>query len=163
MYGAILGGYEEIVDGLLESRALLAVKDRNCVIPLHVAAFISRGNGNSAELRAEGADKDVFDNKVLTPLYLAARHGHVGVALALLAAGAGVSIACGGYEARVMHVATERENVEILRAVIEHVADVDAANRTQVAPLYKAASFNSAEAIHILWRRGRGQYRSTGL
>ena len=49
-----------------------------------------------------------------------------------------------------LHVAALLGSVEILRAVIEHGADVNAVNMFQEAALHKAAAYGKVEAANAL-------------
>lgn len=138
----------EIVDRLLDSGLSLADTDAHGSTPLHIAA--TRRPEMVELLLLKGADKDVFDNVCRTPLYLAVDKGNVVAALALLAAGADVTLRCCRTKAPVMHVAAEKGHVEILRAVIEHGADVDAVDANQCTALHHAALNDEAEAIDVL-------------
>ena len=75
-------------------------------------------------------------------------------ARALLAGGADVSIRCDECERPVIFIATEKEHVEILRAAIEHGADVGAVDTRKYTALHLAAAFNRAEAVDVLVEAG---------
>ncbi|CAN0396846.1 unnamed protein product, partial [Ectocarpus sp. 12 AP-2014] len=105
-------------------------------------------------LLLKGADKDVIDNLGYTPLYLAVLHGRVAAVLALLHAGADISLRCGISKRSVLHVAAEEEHVDIMRAVVERGANVEALDDDHNTPLHLAAFFNRVEAIDLLLEAG---------
>ena len=155
-------GHGEIVSDLLESGASVATKDWHGHTPLHVAA--ERGETEMVDLLLlKGADKDALDNDECTPLFLAAWKGHLAAALALLAAGADARLRCGEFEWPVIIMAAQNGHVDIVRAVIEHGAGVDAADTYQRTALHFAARFNEAGAIDVLVEAGANiEARSRG-
>lgn len=96
-------------------------------------------------------DVDAFDSKEWTPLCSEAYWGHLATVQALLAAGADVSLRFPQLKDPVKHVAAEKGKVEMVRAVIQNGADV---NANQCTALYRAAWFNKAEAIDVLVAAG---------
>ena len=105
-------------------------------------------------LMLKGADKDTLDNYDFTPLYTAAYNGHVAATQALLAGGADVNIGCGAWKAPVIHAAVQQVYVDILRAVIDYGADVNAADTEQRTALVVATQHDNAEAIGVLVEAG---------
>lgn len=76
-------------------------------------------------------------------------------ALALMAAGADVSVPCGEAKQSVVHIAA-RDNyaIEILKVAIELGADVNIADGNSNTPLHLAAMCNTAEAVDVLVEAG---------
>lgn len=91
---------------------------------------------------------------------MAASQGHMADALALFAVGADVSRRCDQFITPVMHLATPEGNLEVLRAVIEHGADVDATTRS--SPFSSVVCVVQPDGRHRFSRRGRGQHANTG-
>ena len=146
-------GHGEIVSDLLESGASVAAKNTLGRTPLHLAARY--GKTETVQLLLlKGADIDAFDNGEMTPLFVAALFDHLGAALALLAAGADVCLKCGTYKSPVVQVAAQQGSVDIVRAVIEHGADVNAADTHQQSALHLATRCNKAGAIDVLVEAG---------
>ena len=142
------------MNDLLESGASVATMSGAGYTPLHIAA----AGGKSQMVRLlllKGADKDVWGTGGHTPLSLAASLGRQAATLALLAAGADVSrVQNDEWKASVLHVAAQRGDVDIMRAVIEHGADVNAVDTIQRTPLNYAAKSNNVGAIDILVEAG---------
>jgi len=102
----------------------------------------------------KGADKDGLNAHKDTPLFAAILNGHVTAALALVAGGADVSIPCGETGRSVVDIAAQEGHVPILRALIEHGADVNAADTELCTALHIAAHHNRVEAVDVLVEAG---------
>ena len=154
LHKAVRGDNTEIVNDLLEQGASInAIDTNNGEIPLHFAA--GSGNTEMVEvLMRKGADTDALDAREQTALYWATTFGQVCAAEALLAGDADVNLRCGLRKRSVIHIAAKEGVVDILRAAIEHGADVDAADTLQKTALHLAAEYNEAEAIDVLVEAG---------
>ena len=168
MHAAAEGGHEEVVNYLLEHGAPVSARHGNGNTPLHYAAK----GGNAAivqRLLLKGAEIDASNNLVLTPLYVAADGGHVAAALALMTAGANVNPRWSLFGNSVLQRASERGDVDIMRAAIERGADLDVVDGRGQTLLHAAASSNNPEAIDVLVEAGanieaqHAQFRSTPL
>ena len=145
LHAAVRGGHGQIANDLLENGAPLNGRGLTGETPLSAAA--TRGNTSMVQfLLLKGADKDVMDNDGRSPLYLSAAADQHDAALALIAAGADVR--------RPMHMAAKRGHVGVLRALIEHGADVNADDPHVGTALRQAATFNQFEAIDVLVEAG---------
>ena len=103
-----------------------------------------------------GGSKDAFDNDDWAPLYHAVYYENSAITLALLTAGADASVRCGARKNAVIHIAASMGNVEVLRLVIEHVADVEAVDDVdQSTALHYAGAFNDTEAVDASSGLGR--------
>lgn len=76
-------------------------------------------------LLRRGAAKDTLDGGRCTVLSVAAQFGHLAATKALLAAVVDTKIQCDEEEQLALHVVAERGDVDVLRAFIEHGADVN--------------------------------------
>ena len=153
LHAAVWGGHGDIVSDLLKNGASFAARDTNGCTPLHFAA--KKGKTEMVQLLLlKGADKDAMDNQDWTPLYTAVCHGHLAASLALLVGGANVGLRCGALRASAAHMAAERGHAEILRATIEHGADVNASDTNHCTALHGAASENKVGAIDMLVEAG---------
>lgn len=150
---------EELVNGLLLKRAsLIGKEDYLGRTPLHVAA-----NGNLRAmvelLLKKKANTDVLDNDKMIPLSLAVSKGQLDAALALMAAGVDINALSGKKFRSVVHIAVKKRDMIMLRAVIEHGANVDVRDlRNGDAPLHLAAKDDNAEAVDAIvqgWRQQR--------
>lgn len=146
-------GRDDMLTALIEHGADVDGIDKFECTALHYAACFNHVNAVQL-LLVKGADIDVFDSKGWTALGLAVVDGHVAATLALLAAGADVSLQYSSDKTPLTHVAAEDGNVEILRALIDHGADVDAVDDHQRTALHHAAKYNKANAIHALVEAG---------
>ncbi len=144
-------GHEEVVTDLLENGASINAQDgTNHQTPLHIA--VELGKPEMVQLlMLKGADKDAKDGNGWTPLHTAALANQATSAQALLAGGADVSIRCDTRNMSVVHLAAQKGHVDILRAVIEHGADVEATDDDQATALHYCAE---AEAIDFLVEAG---------
>lgn len=153
LHAAVWGGHREIVNDLLLNGESVSVRDANGCTPLHVAA--QQGKTEIVRLLLlNRADIDALDNQEWTPLLRAVYHGHETVALALLAGGADVSLRCGALKGSAVHMAAERGRLGILRATIEHGADVNTGDTNHCTALHVAASENKVKAIDMLVEAG---------
>ena len=153
LHWAVVCGHGEIVDDLVNNGASLAAVDSRGMTPLHVAAR----EGETEMMRLfllKGANIDALDNDKQTPVFLAVFHGHVAAGLALMAAGADVGVPCYVLKWSVAHAAARGGLVEILEALVDNGADVNAVDDTNVTPLHTAARFNKARSIHVLVEAG---------
>lgn len=152
LHWAIQGGHGEIVRDLLESGASFAARIENGYTPLHLAAYQAGRNGDGSSVAAQGGRHIHINDDEWTPLLVAVYEGRLAVTRALLAAGADVSLQYGESKTPVIHVAA-RKDVEMLGAVIEHGADLEAVATDQTTA-HAAASINNAGAIDVLVNAG---------
>ncbi len=155
LHEAVWGGHGEVVNDLLENGASINFRSTTYdLAPLHLA--VHAGNAEMVQLlMLKGADKDAPDVNGCTPLQTAARLGQVSAAQALLAGGADLHLRFGSLSMLVIHEAAEGAWVDILRATIEHGADVKAVDRLGRTALHVAASnHEGTEAIDVLVEAG---------
>ena len=154
LHAAVQGGHGDVVNYLLDNEASIDALDaRNGYAPLHIAVQLDKLEMVQL-LMLRGADKDAFTLDKWTPLYLAGIHHRVAVALALFAGGADVSVRFGEYERSMVHIAATEGHMVILRALIDHGADVNDVDTDQRTALHRAAEYNKAEAIDVLVEAG---------
>ena len=156
LHAAARRGHRDVVNDLLESGASVAAKDMSGDTPLHDAAV--HGTSQMVQLLLlKGAEKDALNNHEQTPLYLAVSCDKVAVALALLAAGADITLRYPAHKETILHVAgaSGHHHVDIMRAVIESGADVNAVDTKKRTPLHRATRYNNrAGAIDVLVEAG---------
>lgn len=130
------GSHKAIVSDLLGNGASVAAIGKGVdygETPLHVGAEV--GNTEMVQLLLlKGADINTLNYLRHSALYYAVGRRHVAAVLALLAVGADVSLRYDDLKRSIVHEALDNWGVDILRAVIEHGADVhtaDASGRTE--------------------------------
>ncbi|MEK6237918.1 MAG: ankyrin repeat domain-containing protein [Planctomycetales bacterium] len=84
----------------------------------------------------------------LTPLYLAARRGHLKVAEHLIEQKAGVNLLASGDGP--LHVAAEENQAEMIRLLLKHGAEIDLRNAAKDTPLHMACWEGAAESAVLL-------------
>jgi ankyrin repeat protein len=123
----------EAVDMLLAAGAKANVKNDYGVTPLALACENASLPIVQKLLKA-GADPNAATVTDETPLMTSVRVGNVAVVKALLAAGANVNAKGGGREQTALFWAVARQEHDIVQALIEHKADVNA--RTELRREY---------------------------
>ena len=172
LHEAVEGGYEGIVNDLLEAGDDARTEDERGRTPLHCAA--SNGQTEMVQLLLlKGADKDALtaDTREFPPLFLAIESNNVATARALLDAGVGVNTPQSSGRTA-LHMAAQTGHVEMLRAMLEYGPEVNAVDAVGYTALHVAAfcapeNDNSA-AIDTLVEAGasieaRDKYDSTPL
>ncbi len=104
-----------------------------------------------------GADANVADDSLMTPLYAASYYGHVGAVEALLELAPGLQVDSSSNEGFTpLHIAAQQGNKEVVALLVEKaVANVNAANKAGATPLYWACYFGRQEVIKYLLEKGR--------
>ena len=185
LHAAIRERHEEVVTSLVENAADVGREDEDNETPLHVAL---RPNGARTEhccdgdctwcetvvrlLLRKGADPNVM-GPLGSPLHYACTYRLLGATTALLEAGADlnvrVCIDCDNDDSRsVLDTAAGQGTAEIVRALIEHGADVGIAGPDGDTPLHHAAYSRFAEVADVLIEAGasteaRNSYNQTPL
>eukprot|EP00752_Nemacystus_decipiens_P011987 g10627.t1 len=145
----------DVMSYLLENGAPVDAQESRSpgITPLRVAA--AAGNAEMVQLLSlKGTDVDVMDNEGFSPLYLAVSNGFVSTALALMDAGADLSLRYGVFRHSVLHAAAEERHIDVMRVLIERGADVNAVDWYQWTPLHQAALLNRDETIDVLVEAG---------
>lgn len=121
--------------------------------PLHGPAGFGRVDSSVRCILGTGfVDKNMQDDLGYTPPHDAAMNGCIDVVRDLLAAGADCSRRCRtwGQTALYLAAATGRR-VNVVRAIVEHRADVNAVDRCGVTALHVAASYHDkVEVLEVL-------------
>mmetsp|Transcript_6497 Transcript_6497/g.23095 ORF Transcript_6497/g.23095 Transcript_6497/m.23095 type:complete len:766 (-) Transcript_6497:95-2392(-) len=122
---AIFNGHYEVVFRLIEMGADVNVCDHTGKTPLHFAA--EKGDAACVELMIEkgaNVNAEIQGQHYLTPLHLAAIHGHNSVCKALLAAGSIIDSQAGKDHSCALHLASEGGHTTTVRLLIGEGADV---------------------------------------
>ncbi len=111
----------------------------------YVAAANGRGFEGRTPLasRAEGKPEE-FASGWLTPLMLAAREGHLGVARLLVGAGADINAAAGDGKTA-LAIAIFNGNYELASFLVDNKADVNIADAQRLTPLFWAVDRRNME------------------
>lgn len=143
-------GRKSIVDSLLAYEPVLDLFEASAVGDLdRVSALLNEDPDLTAEM------VNTFSHDGFTPLGLAAFFGHEDVAEYLLSKGAQVSLASQN-RMRVMplHSAVAGRHLGISKTLLEHGADVNAAQQDGFAPLHGAAQNGQLEMVELLLSYG---------
>lgn len=99
-----------------------------------------------------GADVNVKNKYLRTPLILAIEHGHIEVVPLLIAAGADLEVRNGG--AIPLHFATFDNNIKIVKILIAAGAPLDAGDSSNNTALYYAAKYDCDGVLKLLLASG---------
>ena len=139
---------------LLEAGANTNIANKDGSTSLHAAVY---GNCNKKILRTlidHGAYVDAKNEKNLTSLLLACSRRNIGAINVLLKAGADVNIV-GVVGDTCLHRAISADcNKEVLQAIINHGANVDATNKWNESSLLLACDEGNIDAINVLFSAG---------
>jgi len=116
----------------------------------------------------KGADIEQPDTKGTTPLMFAALAKDTDILSKLLAAGADVNAGQTGGKNEIgttalQHAVTRKGNLEIINLLIEHGANVTAANETGRTALMKAVWWGDVEYIQLLLDAGADLERTSNI
>ncbi|CAM9755804.1 unnamed protein product [Hapterophycus canaliculatus] len=164
LHTAVRAGHVCIAKSLLESGASANAKCEYGRAPLHVAAGL--GDTQMVKLLLQKGGEIEGDNLGRSPLFNAVFYGQLAATQALLAAGAEVKRRDEDIDDSAIFAAVERGHVGILRALLEHEANVEGEIGMPTTPLHVAAQLNNVEAIDVLVEYGadvEAQSDHTGL
>ena len=151
LHAAALGDQVGAIKELLRGEADINAQDGAGQTPLHVA--ISEQNTASVRaLCALGADKNIHDGSSRTPLHVGLTDGGSRAVLALLDAGADVNLRQSGIDddSSPLDLIISIPGVITLEDLLEHGADVNAADSTGCTVLHKVALRDQDREIDLL-------------
>ena len=148
---AIRSGHEVLAKDLLLRGADPSLRDCHGHFPIHLAARRGQKEVVGTLLHA-GVQVNRFGNDGWTALFVAVRENHLSTVKALLDSGANTATLCD--DGTPLHLAAHKNNADILTALVEAGADVEARNDEGHTPLHWAASNGSCAAMLGLLRLG---------
>ena len=146
-------GFDAVATCLLEYKADANLPDRSGWTPLIYAAWADDATLVKTLVRA-GAALEAKDHDELTALAVAAQNGKLRAAEALVSLGADLNgpVAKGGYTP--LMLASVSGSDDLVKALIEHGAKVNAANPGGVTALMIAAAGNRPNVAAVLLKSG---------
>ena len=135
---------------------LLTGTDKATLPSLHLALELNDNAVIEALLKQKIGAIEAQDERGRTPFYSAVERGNLEAARLLLSQGANHNVSCGTKKLNVLHVATERADIEILKYLLQtEVADlIDVQNSKGDTSLHIAVQFGYNDIITILLEAG---------
>jgi ankyrin repeat protein len=153
LHHALVMRYHDMVDYLIGHGADVNGRDRDGWTPIMTAAWADDA-ASVKVLASHGADPNAVSAQNLTPLGIASQYGKNAAALALINAGAdpGKPVGEGGYTP--LMLATAGHAPDLVQALIQKGADVNARNSGGVTALMIAAANGQADMVTLLVHAG---------
>uniref|UniRef100_A0A1X7TIH2 Uncharacterized protein n=1 Tax=Amphimedon queenslandica TaxID=400682 RepID=A0A1X7TIH2_AMPQE len=151
---AVKKGSIEAVDILLTNGARTDVVSEHFGNPLHCASQTGNANIIKLLITKGKADVNAVDKWSSTPLFNAVKSGSIEAVDILLTNGARTDVVDKHYGTP-LHCASETGNANIIKLLLtKGKADVNAVDRWNRTPLFKAVKSRSIEAVNILLTNG---------
>lgn len=150
-------GLSLVLTALYYQKAAIAQTFVEHGAPLSIHSAAALGDLETVQKRVErwAGYLDEVATDGFTPLQLACFFNQEDVALWLIAQGANVTaVSQNGMSIQPMHAACSANNINIVRALLEHGADVNAKQANDFTPLHTAADNNSTELVTLLLEHG---------
>jgi len=159
---AISEGHSGIAKYLVERGADINLSFPNGESPLHMVS--RKGNLELAELFIDkGAKIDAQVKSGLTPLSFAVQENQAKIAACLLEHGADPNPVNKGDGSSALHVAAYDKNLQLIKLLVEHKADVNLKNLKVFTPLHFAVSNGDIDTIKYLVEHGADVNAVTSL
>ena len=139
----------EIMELLIKHSANMILSFPPHGTPLHIVAAEGKVNA-TRKLLNMGINPNVVDSEGTTPLRRAVENQRTEVASLLLKHGADINVECPGDELPLLHKAAKRNNIKMLKLLIENGADPYETGIKGGTALFTAAANNSVDAIDHL-------------
>ncbi len=160
LYLAVSLGDADIVE-LLCSNGVDPNLSNQGFTPIYLAAI--RGDVASIKVLArQAADLNQGHEKGGTPIYAAACNDHLSAVIELAEQGANVNLGDKAGGRTPLHIATEKNSVNMLTALIKHGANGNLGDNNGVTPLHIAVTQNNSLVISELLNYGADPNRSDG-
>lgn len=157
---AAMAGDEATVRSLLRRTVDVDAAQSDGMTALHWAAHLDHLEMADALLEA-GADFRVASRTGATPMYLATVNGSAAMIERLLGAGHDANAVLTETLETVLMLTAKTGNAEAVQVLIDHGADVNAAQVRRFTPLMFAASEGHAEVVEVLLAAGADPQAST--
>lgn len=142
-------GNIEIIRFLLSHGANINEKNKTGSTPLYLAC----GQGNFEAtyiLITSGADVNIYNTSRITPLMVAVISNHVKISGFLIASGAMINTQNSTNGNTPLHFASEKGNINLVKLLIKHSADLNILNYENKKPIDLALKNNHKKAADIL-------------
>lgn len=139
----------EIMELLIKNNADMMLSFSLYGTPLHIVAIEGKVNA-ARKLLNMGINPNVLDSEGTTPLRRAVENQRAEVASLLLKHGADIHVECPGDELPLLHKAAKRNDVKMLKLLIDNGADPYETGIKGGTALFTAAANNSIDAIDLL-------------
>ena len=131
------------------------LEDRGARIDIFAAAMTGRDDLLDQLLSGNKSQAKLMSHDGWTPLHLAAFFGHPNAAKALLKAGADVTVRGKNPMSNMpLHAAVAGRNFEVIKALVEHGAPVNAQQHGGWTPLHAAAQNGDSQLVNYLIENG---------
>lgn len=104
----------------------------------------------------KGANVNLQDKKVKSPLHLAVEYGHVNVEKLLLKNDAKVNMQCNLFNDTPLHLVEVKDDLMMMRLLISNGAYIDSQNHGGRTPMHMAFRENFLEGMKLLIENGAG-------
>ena len=136
------------LQGFLTEVTDYTVTDANNLTLLHISA--KQGASNITLALIDKIDVNVQDKYGYTPLYYAARQGHLAVATLLLDNGANIHMKTFQFEKTVLHEAACSGHIALMRLFIECGANIQERDKYNSTILHEAAASGQEDVVQFL-------------
>ncbi|CAH1795019.1 unnamed protein product, partial [Owenia fusiformis] len=145
-------GLHNVIVNLCAKGADVNMKDKRGSLPIHRACMFGHVEAVSALLTRNSNINTKMGRAGSTPLFIAIEKNDTPIVRLLLANGANANIQ-GVYEGP-LHKAVKVKNIDIVSALVDHRADINATGCFDQTPLHCAAGSNELDIVDIIMEHG---------
>ncbi|XP_065565753.1 uncharacterized protein LOC136030611 [Artemia franciscana] len=153
LHMAVLNGHEEATKVLIENNGNINIRDVEGDTLLLIAAGYGHTNVVEILLR-NGAKTNIKDNKGRMPLELAVANGHLGVVKVILKHEKLDINAKGNDDWTVLHIASQKNNLEIVRYLLSEGSNINARTKSGSKPIHIAAREGHKDTVQLFLSKG---------